>query len=520
MSLLGDLATLREAGILRPFGPRTTIELGRQIMREGLRSHLIYTIHATRDPTKPALIYEGRVTTWATLVDRIKRVANHLLAWGVKPGDSVAIMLPNRPEFLEADAAARRIGATTAYLNPRAPAAEARALVGRTRARVLVTHRDDVQGNARTLFVPGYYEGAVAAAPSSDPRHDRGPEGKVVIFTSGTTGRPKGAVRALDEGASPSLFAGFLRTIPFRTNDVHMVVCPLYHSSGSGFAGISQMLGNTLVIVERFSPEAFCRHVQDHKVTTTTVVPTMLHQLAEFPTARDFDLSSLRVVVCTGAPLREEVRSAARDLLGDVVYDLYGSTEMGWVSVASPDDQRNKPGTVGKPVPGVEIAIVDDDGRRVGRGGTGEVWVSSKLGMRGYLDDPQLDRQRMRDGWISVRDVGYLDDEGYLHVVDRADDMIISGGVNVYPAEVEVALGSHPNVGDCAVVGVPDPKWGQRIVAAVVAKGEVPADDLVEWCKEHASYAAVPKEVRFFESLPRNDIGKIDKRRITEEWKT
>jgi fatty-acyl-CoA synthase len=520
VSLLSDIATLREAGILRPFGPRTTIELGRQILREGLRSHLIYTIHGTRDPNKPALIYEDRVTTWAGFLDRIRRVANHLLAWGVKPGDSVAIMLPNRPEFLEADAAARRIGATTAYVNPRAPAAEARALVGRTRARVLVTHRDDVQVNARTLFVPKYYEGAVAAAPSSEPRHERGPEGKVVIFTSGTTGRPKGAVRALDDGASPSLLAGFLRTIPFRTSDVHMVVCPLYHSSGSGFAAIAQMLGNTLVIVERFSPEAFCRHVQEHKVTTTTVVPTMLHQITEWPGTHDFDLSSLRVVVCTGSPLREEVRSAARDLLGDVVYDLYGSTEMGWVSVAAPGDQRRKPGTVGKPVPGVDVAIVDDEGRRVPVGEAGEVWVHSKLGMRGYLDDPQLDRQRMREGWISVRDVGYLDDDGYLHVVDRADDMIISGGVNVYPAEVEVALGSHPNVADCAVVGVPDSKWGQRIVAAVVPRGEVVADDLVSWCKEHASYAAVPKEVRFFEELPRNDIGKIDKRRLTEEWGT
>jgi fatty-acyl-CoA synthase len=430
-------------------------------------------------------------------------------------------MLGNRPEFIEADAAARRIGATTAYVNPRAPAAEARALIGRTRARVLVTHRDDVHVNARVLFVPKYYEGAVAAAPDNEPRPERGGEGKVVIFTSGTTGRPKGAVRSLDEGASPSLLAGFLRTIPFRADDVHMVVCPLYHSSGSGFATVAHMLGNPLVIVERFSPEAFCRHVQEHRVTTTTVVPTMLHQLTEWPGVRDYDLSPLRVVVCTGSPLREEVRVAARDLLGDVVYDLYGSTEMGWVSVAAPEDQRRRPGTVGKPVPGVEVAIVDADGRRVTTGGSGEVWAYSKLGMRGYLDDPQLTNARVREGWISVRDVGYLDEEGYLHIVDRADDMIISGGVNVYPAETEVALSAHPDVADCGVVGVPDPKWGQRIVAAVVPRGPAPddlAERLMDWCKEHASYAAVPKEIRFFGALPRNDIGKIDKRRITEEW--
>lgn len=518
MSLLSDLTTLRQAGILRPLGPRTTLELGRQILREGLKSHLIYTIHGTRDPDRPALIFEGKTTTWGELLDRVRRVANHLMAWGVKPGDAVALMLPNRPEFIEADAAARRIGADTAYINPRAPAAEARALISRTQARVLVTHREDVQVNARTLFVPKYYEGAVAAAPDTEPRPERRQEGKVVIFTSGTTGRPKGAVRALDDGASPGLLAGFLRTIPFNTSDTHMVVCPLYHSSGSGFAAIAQVLGNALVIVERFSPEAFCRHVQEHKVTTTTVVPTMLHQLTEWPGARDYDLSSLRVVVCTGSPLREEVRAAARELLGEVVHDLYGSTEMGWVSVATPQDQTRKPGTVGKPVPGVAVAIVDEEGRRLPTGERGEVWVSSKLGMRGYLDDPQLDRERMREGWISVRDVGFLDEDGYLHVVDRADDMIISGGVNVYPAEAEVALASHPGVADCAVVGVPDPRWGQRIVAAVVAREPVDADELLAWCKEHASYAAVPKQVRFVDALPRNDIGKVDKRRLVEEW--
>lgn len=518
MSLLGDLATLREAGILRPLGPRTTLELGRQILREGIRSHLIYTIHGTRDSNKPALIFEDRTITWKEFLNRVRRVANHLLAWGVKPGDSVAIMLPNGPEFIESDAAARRIGATTAYVNPRAPAAEARALIGRTRARVLVTHRDDVHANARVLFVPKYYEGAIKAAPDHEPRPERGPEGKIVIFTSGTTGRPKGAVRSLDEGLTPGMLAGFLRTLPFRTSDVHLVVCPLYHSSGSGFAAISHMLGNPLVIVERFSPEAFCRHVQEHRVTTTTVVPTMLHQITEWPGARDYDLSSLRLIVCTGAPLREEVRAAARNLLGDVVYDLYGSTEMGWVSVAAPEDQVRKPGTVGKPVPGVDVAIVDAQSRRVPVGTPGEIWITSKLGMRGYLDDPQLDRERMREGWISVRDVGYLDEDGYLHVVDRADDMIISGGVNVYPAEAEIALNSHPDVTDCAVVGVPDPKWGQRIVAAIVPRSQVSADALIAWCKEHSSYAAVPKEIRFVESLPRNDIGKIDKRKIVEEW--
>jgi fatty-acyl-CoA synthase len=518
MSLLRDLDTLRRAGILRPLGPRTTLELTRQVLREGIRPHLVYTIHGTRAPDRPALIYEGRVTTWGNLLDRIRRLANHLLAWGVGPGNAVAIMLPNRPEFIEAEAAAVRIGATTAFVNPRAPAADARDIVTRMGAKVLVTNREDVRPNARVLFVPTYYEGAIAAAPANEPHVPRSGEAKIVVFTSGTTGRPKGAVRSLSSNASPGALAGFLRMIPMRTDDTHMVVCPLYHSSGSGFAAIAGLLGNTMVIVNKFSPETFCRDVQEHRVTTTAVVPTMLHRLIEWPDAKNFDLSSLRVVVCTGAPLREEVRTKVRDLLGDVVYDLYGSTEMGWVSIATPEDQIRKPGTVGRPVEGVEIRITGEDGRRLPLGTPGEVWVSSAMLMQGYLDDPELERERIRNGFVSVRDIGYLDTEGYLHLIDRADDMIISGGVNVYPAEVEVVLGSHPAVAECAVFGVPDPEWGQRIVAAVVPRGSVTPQDLIDWCKERAAKAAVPKEIRFVESLPRNDVGKIDKRRLVSTW--
>jgi acyl-coenzyme A synthetase/AMP-(fatty) acid ligase len=276
-------------------------------------------------------------------------------------------------------------------------------------------------------------------------------------------------------------------------------------------------LGNPLVLVEKFSPETFCGTVQEHGITTTTVVPTMLHQIIEWGGAAGYDLSSLRIVVCTGSALRREVRDGARAILGDVLYDLYGSTEMGWVSIATPADQRSRPGTIGRPVPGVRVRILDPDGRVLPRGETGEIWVSNKLMMDAYLDDPELTGERMRDGYVSVRDVGFIDRDGYLHVVDRADDMIISGGVNVYPAEVEVALGSHPSVSEVAVVGVPDPKWGQRIVAVVVPAGVVTGDELLAWCKERVSYAAVPKEIRLVEALPRNDIGKVAKKRLVEE---
>jgi fatty-acyl-CoA synthase len=515
-----DVAVVARAGLLRPIPPKTISELTRQFRREGFKSHLIYTLHATRDPDKPAIVMEDRTTTWAQLLDRMQRLANHFLSSGVGPGSSVVIMLPNRPEFIEANAAAMRVGATVSFVNPRAPSADANAIFDRTKADVVVTHRDDLEAGPRVLRIGDDYENALASASNAEPVVDRKAQSKVVVFTSGTTGRPKGAVRSLEQSASIGSLMGFLRTIPYRTSDVHMVVCPLYHSSGSGFATIAQALGNTIVIVERFSPEAFCRNIQEHKVTTTTVVPTMLHQIAAWPEAKDYDLSSLRIVVCTGSPLREEVRKEARELLGNVIYDLYGSTEMGWVSIATPSDQLKKPGTVGRPTPGIDVRISDPDFNRLPAEERGEVWVRSSLGMEGYMDDPDLDKERMREGYISVKDVGYLDTDGYLHVVDRADDMIISGGVNVYPAETEIALQRHPNVDEASVLGVPDPKWGEKIVAAVVPAGAVTEDELIGWTKENAAYAAVPKEIRFMDALPRNDVGKVDKKKIAAGWET
>ncbi len=515
---LADLGVLVRRGAIRPLGPRALVALGRQVKAEGAKAHLIYTIHGTNTPDAPALVFRDRVTSWGELNERLKRLVNHLLSSGLRPGDALAVLLPNRPEFIETQAAALRAGMVISFINPRAPVEDVASLLERTGAKLLVTHRDDLDTGVPVLRAGDDFEAAVGAAPSDEPPIPREAKGKIVIFTSGTTGRPKGAVRSLDDGASLKTLAGFLRTIPFRADDTHMVVCPLYHSSGSGFATAAQTLGNAVVLVEHFTPEAFCREVEQHRVTTTAVVPTMLHKLVDWDGARDHDLSSLRVVVCTGSPLRQDLRDRARDLLGDVIYDLYGSTEMAWVSVAGPADQRQKPGSVGKPVGGVSVRVLDPEGRQLPPGEIGEIWSSSGALMESYLDDPELTDERMRDGYVSVRDLGYLDADGYLYVVDRADDMIITGGVNVYPAETEIALSRHPAVSEVAVVGVPDPSWGQRIVAAVVPAGEVGSDELVAWCKERVAYAAVPKEVRMLDELPRNDIGKVDKKRIVQGW--
>jgi fatty-acyl-CoA synthase len=510
-------AALLRTGAVRPLHPRTLAALARRLISDGPRADLIYTLHALEDKDRTALVFGNRSWTWGQLYERILRLANWMIATGVKPGDSVAVVLPNRPEFIEAQAAALRVGATASFLNPRLPAEAVAPLLSRIQPRLVLTHRPEVARGIRALLAGAEWDDAILSARATEPPalpRRRG-DGKVVIFTSGTTGRPKGAVRSLT--ASPSAL-GLFRVLPLRRDDVHLTVCPMYHATGSGFTTLAHALGNTVVLLEKFSPAGFCEAVRGRRVTTTAVVPTMLHELCADPSTRHEDLRSLRAVICTGAPLREEVRARARELLGNVIYDLYGATEMGFVSVAAPRDQRRRPGSVGRLVPGVRIKILDPSGREVARGERGEIWVDTGVAMDGYHDDPELTRERIREGFVSVGDIGYLDEQGYLFVVDRADDMIISGGVNVYPAEAEIALSSHPGVAEVAVLGVDDDKWGQRVVAAVVPREPVDADELLHWCRQRVASASAPKEIRFLESLPRNDIGKVDKRLVAESW--
>ena len=512
-----DALALRRAGFIRALSPRIIASMAPAIAREGLKPQLAYRLYAMESPHRLAVAHEDRTLTWGLLYERICRLANHFLAAGVHPRDAIVLALPNRPEFIETQAAGTMIGATVTFVGPRLPADALRSIIERVEPSLVVTHRDDVGDGVAVLRTGEDYEHAVRSASPDEPQMGRDVVGKVVVFTSGTTGKPKGAVREIG-GSAVATLAGLLRVVPLRHDDTHLVSAPMYHTTGSGFAQIAQTLGNPVVLLEKFSPEAFCRAVERWRITTTAMVPTMLHELTAWKAAKDFDLSSLRVVICTGSALREETRARARELVGDVVYDLYGATEMAWVSVATPEDQRRRPGSVGKPVPGVTVQIRDAKGHPLPTGEAGEVWASQRLMMEGYLRDPSLTGERLRDGFVSVRDVGYLDGDGYLHIVDRADDMIISGGVNVYPAETEVALSSHPDVVESAVFGVPDPEWGQRIVAAVVARKPIDAQELIAFTKERADAPAVPKEIRFVDELPRNDVGKVNKKKLKEDW--
>ncbi|MDZ4064430.1 MAG: AMP-binding protein, partial [Coriobacteriia bacterium] len=284
-----------------------------------------------------------------------------------------------------------------------------------------------------------------------------GDDAAVIIYTSGTTGRPKGAVRKFPR----DVVEGTLQIIassPLRTDDVHLAVLPFYHSTAYAFTSFSHLVGATVVILERFDPEGFLSAVQEHGVTQTAMVPTLLHRVLQLGSERiwRYDTGTLRAILLAGAPLSGELAASAMDVFGDVLYNYYGSTETGLNLMAGPEDLRLSPGTIGRILPGHEVRLLGEDGREVPRGEVGELYVRGPMMVEGYHDDEAATRSSQREGFFSVGDLAWVDERGCHHLAGRKGDMIISGGVNVYPAEVERVIEAHPLVAEVSVIGLPD----------------------------------------------------------------
>jgi fatty-acyl-CoA synthase len=514
--------------------PRGLLGAARTLALGGSGPSAVFRIHGRNTPSRVAFEHEGHAWTFGAIDRRIDRLVAGLRARGFRPGDAAMSVLKNGPEVLVVGAAMSRLGGSSVSASWRSTPSELEYLLRNSGARA-VFFQSELAGTvgalcdhagldrSRAFAVEGTVEGfasldEILRDPPDDARDER--EGAVIIYTSGTTGRPRGAVRRFATGQIEGFFS-FMHETPMSAGDRHLVVCPMYHSTGLGFAGMTLMLGGTCVIRREFEPLDFLDALERERITTTAIVPTMLHRLMALPDEAfaGRDLRALRAVFVGGAQLPAALCARTLDRLGDVLFNFYGATETGLVTVATPQELRRAPGTIGHALPGVELALLDEAGRPVPRGEVGELYVRNAMLVAGYHADDEATRASMRDGFFSVGDLARHDAQGLVHIVGRRRDMVISGGVNVYPVEVEDALATHPAVAQAAVIGVEDPEWGERLRAFIVLRPgrDAAGAELAAHARERLSGPKVPRQWVFVDALPANPTGKILKREL-RDW--
>jgi fatty-acyl-CoA synthase len=493
----------------------------------------IYRLHALNTPDKPALVWHGETISFGELDRRIDSIASALTRRGFGRGTSVLLILKNRPEFIEAATGVARMGGAAVAVSWRSTASEIAYLAAHCGARAIIVEKDlfaAVEEAKRSLpaveaifSVGGRVDGASVfedllgeSGPFAEPAA-AADEAAVVIYTSGTTGKPKGAVRKFPKEALAAVMT-IIAELPMRVDDVHLVTCPLYHATAYAFLTFAHLLGTTAVVMDDFKAETFLETVERHGVTTTAVVPTMLHRVLALgdETLGRYNVRSLRGIFSVGAPLPGPLAIEAMDRFGDVLYNLYGATELGLVTLAKPADLRAAPGTIGPAIPGNDIRLLNDAGEEVRPGDVGELFVRNNMLVAGYHKDAEATRASMNEGFFSVGDLARRDRDGRYFIEGRKRDMVISGGVNVYPAEVEGVLEQHPAVGEAAVVGVEDPEWGERVRAFVALRPGHSLDEgsLKAWTRERLAGPKVPRDFVFLDALPRNPTGKVLKREL------
>jgi len=486
-----------------------------------------YKSAAILHPDRCALCDERGTLTFSEVHERTNALANEMRHAGVSEGSGVAIMARNHRGFVEATIACSKLGANALYLNTAFAGPQITDVLAREDPELVIYDEefaglvaDGAQGRRRMFSW---------SAPGSDPQEpviqdlvERGDtadlqppteKGRVVILTSGTTGTPKGAARNQPDTLEP--VAALFSKIPLRARQTTMIAAPMFHSWGFAHFSLALPLASTLILRRRFDPEDTIRAAAHHRATTLVLVPVMLQRILDLgpEILARYDLRALRVIALSGSTLPGDLATRAMDTFGDVLYNLYGSTEVAWATIATPEDLRAAPGTAGRPPIGTVVRLLDADGREVPRGQTGRIFVGNEMMFDGYTGGGG---KEVIDGLMSTGDVGRLDEAGRLFVDGRDDEMIVSGGENVFPREVEDLLARHAEIEDVAVVGVPDEQFGQRLQAFVVRRpGSALTEEAVqEHVKANLARFKVPREVEFMDELPRNATGKILKREL------
>jgi fatty-acyl-CoA synthase len=519
--------TLLNTGMFAPTRADRAVRSLGALRRWGPTPAAAYTGSAIRYPDRLAIVDERGALTFSEVHTRTNALAHELRRAGIREQDGVAIMCRNHRGFIEATLACSKLGASALYLNTAFAGPQITDVLARE-APVAVIYDEEfaelVSAGAadRKRFVawsephaspPDPLLEDLIARGSRAELEPPGEKGRVVILTSGTTGTPKGATRKQPDSMAP--VAAMFSKIPLHAREVTVIAAPMFHSWGFAHFTLALPLASTLVLRRKFDPEDTLRAVAQHRASALAVVPVMLQRMLDLgpETIARYDIGALRVIAVSGSALPGELATRAMDAFGDVLYNLYGSTEVAYATIATPEDLRAAPGTAGKPPLGTVVKLLDADGSEVAAGASGRIFVANELMFEGYTGGGG---KEMVNGLMSTGDVGHFDAGGRLFVDGRDDEMIVSGGENVFPREVEDLLADHREIEEAAVVGVSDEEFGQRLRAFVVARNgtELTEDEVKSYVKQNLARFKVPRDVVFMQELPRNATGKVLKREL------